>query len=673
MDFQLLQTLIDWARLHPAWAGAAIFLVAFLESVALLGLFVPGAVLLLAIGALAALDAFPVSRALACAMLGAMAGDGLSFWLGRHYHQHLREIWPFSRYPALFARGEAFFTAHGGKSLLIGRFVGPVRPIIPALAGMMNMPVGRYLAINLLASLAWAPAYILPGVALGASLELASEVTGRLVVLAVMLLALVWLGAWGIRCGYRFLAPRAGSLAERGMRWIGRHPRGGRMLAAVIDPEAPEPRGLLLWALLLACATGGLAVLLVEISGGVLLPLDHGVWQLMQAMRSPWADRLMILVTELGDGAVSVTLGAAVLAWLLWRRHWLAALHLGAALAFALTVPALLKQALQLPRPVDLSGDAFRYGFPSWHATMNAVLYGFLAVLLARGLPEPRRWLIYAAAGNLILLIAFTRVYLGAHWLSDVLGGLALGLAWVAVLGIAYRRHARVALPRLQLLVILALVWAVVWPWHASQRHEQDLARYAPPAEIRHWDAREWWQSGWRSLPAFRQDMRGEYEQAFTLQWLARPGEIEAALETQGWRAPPPLAGASALRWLMPAPEMTSLPVLPQLHDGHHEALLRVRATGEADRLQVLRLWSAGVEAGDRNTPVWIGYAGYLRLTRPLGFLSLPRAGAETADAGEILGAAPDGFDWRLVEPALAAAMPEHRGLWLIRPREDAR
>jgi len=71
---------------------------------------------------------------------------------------------------------------------LFGRFVGPVRPVIPAVAGMMQMPAGRFLAVNVASALVWAPAYLLPGIAFGASLELAAEVAGRLAVLVLGIL-----------------------------------------------------------------------------------------------------------------------------------------------------------------------------------------------------------------------------------------------------------------------------------------------------------------------------------------------------------------------------------------------------------------------------------------------------------------------------------------------------
>ncbi|MES9896122.1 MAG: VTT domain-containing protein, partial [Candidatus Thiodiazotropha endolucinida] len=95
----------------------------------------------------------------------------------------LRGFWPFNRHPATLQRGITFFQRYGGKSVALGRFFGPVRAIIPLVAGMLGMPPLRFLAANILSALVWAPAYLLPGIVFGASLELASEVAFRLVAL----------------------------------------------------------------------------------------------------------------------------------------------------------------------------------------------------------------------------------------------------------------------------------------------------------------------------------------------------------------------------------------------------------------------------------------------------------------------------------------------------------
>ena len=113
---------------NPELSGLIVFLVAAGESLALVGIVVPGVVFMLGIGALVGLNAINLWQALFWAMAGAIVGDWLSYWLGRHFDQQLRHIWPLSRYPKLIPRGEAFFNKHGGASVFFGRFVGPLRP-----------------------------------------------------------------------------------------------------------------------------------------------------------------------------------------------------------------------------------------------------------------------------------------------------------------------------------------------------------------------------------------------------------------------------------------------------------------------------------------------------------------------------------------------------------------
>ncbi|WVM90805.1 VTT domain-containing protein [Halopseudomonas pachastrellae] len=73
----------------------------------------------------------------------------------------------FRRHPQWIDRGERFFRRYGWVSVVLGRFIGPIRPIIPLVAGMFDMPAWRFVAINLLSALVWAPAYLIPGYSAG--------------------------------------------------------------------------------------------------------------------------------------------------------------------------------------------------------------------------------------------------------------------------------------------------------------------------------------------------------------------------------------------------------------------------------------------------------------------------------------------------------------------------
>jgi len=209
---------------------------------------------------------------------------------------------------------------------------------------------------------------------------------------------------------------------------------------------------------------------------------DQVVYQAMQALRGPQADYWMVAITELGDSAVLVPLSAAVLVWLLLLRAWRSALYWGLATGLGTLLVALIKNLFKVARPQDLYHGISSYSFPSGHATMSLIVFGFLAFLISRGLPPRRRWWPFVPAALLCLLISLSRLYLGAHWASDVIGGLLLGLLWAGVLAAAYVRQ---GLPRRRLAGLgeaSLLVLVAIAAWHIATRHEQDLQRYQQPA-----------------------------------------------------------------------------------------------------------------------------------------------------------------------------------------------
>ncbi|MBT8041316.1 MAG: DedA family protein, partial [Gammaproteobacteria bacterium] len=182
---------MSWLGAHPGWGALTIFLVAFLESLVLIGILLPGMFILFGIGALVGLGALELMPLWIAATLGAFCGDSLSYYFGHRFRGALLDVWPFSRYPGLMERGTFFFRRHGAKSVLTGRFIGPLRPVIPAVAGMMGMKPPRFLVVDSVACVLWAPAFLIPGILFGASLEVASEYTGRLTVMLIILLVLL--------------------------------------------------------------------------------------------------------------------------------------------------------------------------------------------------------------------------------------------------------------------------------------------------------------------------------------------------------------------------------------------------------------------------------------------------------------------------------------------------
>ena len=619
-----LAPLLDWLQQHPHWAGFAVFLTAFLESLLVVGLVMPGTLLMFGFGALVAAGAMELGPTLLWATLGAIAGDGISYWIGRHFHQRLRVMWPFYKHPRLMARGVDFFHHHGGKSIVLARFVGPVRPILPAVAGMLNMPAGRFFLANVFSAVLWAPVYLLPGLVFGASLGLAAEVAGRLALLLALLIAVLWFSLWLVWRLIRLLQPHASYWMARTLDWSRRHPRLYPLAAGLLDPQHPEARAMTMLVALLLVASWGFMLTLQQMLGqSVLAGLNPLVFNLLQELRTPFADRVMVSITLLGDGLVLSLLVVGLALWLALKGHWRAALHWLAAYLVTALLTRVLKLSAASPRPLELYGD-LALSFPSGHVSMSVAAYGFLALLVARELPGPRRWIPYLAATLLCVPIAFSRLYLGVHWLSDVLGGLTLGLFWVALLGIAYRTHPGPAVPLKPLLWLGLALLTVVGGGHVQRQFEARLEAYQPLRDTHYWALADWRAQRWRALPASRQDLEGRQRHPLTLQWAGDLDDIAAWLEARGWHAPPRLSLKTLLPEFAAHPELAQLPVTPQVHDGHHDELRRALPLDD-DRLLVLRLWPAGVELAPGAQPLWIGNVSLLERRQTLGLITALR------------------------------------------------
>ncbi|MFA5170274.1 MAG: VTT domain-containing protein [Sulfuriferula sp.] len=621
-----MHILLEWITQHAYYAGVAVFLVALAESLVLVGLFIPGTVIMFGIGALVSTGAMELWVTLIWATAGAIAGDAISYWLGHHYREQLRFLWPFSRHPQLLARGEAYFRRHGDKSVFLGRFIGPIRPIIPAVAGMLGMSPRRFYFVNILSALGWAPAHIVPGMLFGASLELAGTVATRLTVFITLFLLAIWFWVWGIRHTILWLQPRFEASLIYIQTWADEPSEGHpirNLINVLLNPEKPEFRTLLVLAGLLAFAAWGFFGILEDIiTADPLVLIDSSTYHILQGLRTPFGDNIMVALTELGDVTVTLTVVISVLLWLLWKHAWRAAVYWVAAAGFATILTQAIKAGLGRARPFPLYEGASLFSFPSGHATMSMVTYGFLAVLISRELSPRGRLATFTAIMLLVVLIAFSRLYLGVHWLSDVLGGVTFGLAWIAVLGIAYSRHSATELSPRGLMTVAFLALLLSGTSHVTMQHTTDIQRYAIRQDTRIIAQQDWWGSAWQTLPAWRIDIEGEHEQPLTMQWVGSLASLRQKLITNGWQYPP--NEKNWLLWLDTTRPAMQLPLLPLVHDGHYDALALIYpVVNHNDQRLVLHLWNTGVVLRESSQPVWVGSVALETLRHPLSWFNL--------------------------------------------------
>ena len=163
----MVQPLLAFIAAHSHWAAVVMFITAFGESFAFLSLLFPGTTLLIAAGTLMSDGTLSAAPVLIGAILGATLGDSVSYWIGRRFGGGIARLWPFSRHPEMLPAGIRFFEKHGGKSVAIGRFFGPIRAVIPLAAGLMQMPSLRFWVANVASALVWAPMLLFAGDAVG--------------------------------------------------------------------------------------------------------------------------------------------------------------------------------------------------------------------------------------------------------------------------------------------------------------------------------------------------------------------------------------------------------------------------------------------------------------------------------------------------------------------------
>jgi membrane protein DedA with SNARE-associated domain len=236
-----LQSLIAYFSEHSEIALAAVFAASFLESVALVGTIIPGSTIAFAGGMLVGLKALDPWAAAAVAVGGAVLGDGISYWLGHRYRESIRMLWPIRQHPEIIAHGEAYFARHGGKSVFLGRFLGPVRAIVPVIAGMTNMPASQFYVMNVLSAIGWAAVHLVPGALFGASLQLAGAVSARLVALIALVAVAVWLVTFVIRVVVKFAWPYVRLLQDRIVVHAQHRPGWlAKLVLPLVDPARPE-------------------------------------------------------------------------------------------------------------------------------------------------------------------------------------------------------------------------------------------------------------------------------------------------------------------------------------------------------------------------------------------------------------------------------------------------
>jgi membrane protein DedA with SNARE-associated domain/membrane-associated phospholipid phosphatase len=458
----LEELLIDIGERLGNWTYLLVGALAFFETGAFVGLVAPGETALLLGGLVAGQGQVDVLTMIAVVWACAVAGDLTSFYFGRR----LGRAFMVKHGPKVqiteerLGQVERFFDRHGGKAILIGRFVGLVRAIAPFLAGSSGMPLRRFVPYDVIGAGLWGSTFVLLGYVFWQSFSQLVDYAkkgalalGAVIVLAV---AIVWVFRW-LRDADNRLRIRA---------WLERQAERPalRPLARVLLPVLRTTRrpARFVWdrvtpgdlglefTTLLAVASVGAFVFVWDL---VRIEQDNGLL-MGDAASLRLADRLHVdafvtvaqVVSVFGSLPVAIALVAVTGATLAWRHRVLDGLTLAAGLALTYAAVHITKDAVDRPRParplVEVDGAAY----PSGHAAY-AVTWVAVAVALSRALPNlASQFAFVTVAIGIAAAVGLSRIYLRVHYLSDVVGGWGLAaalfaLCWTAALVIGYVRN----------------------------------------------------------------------------------------------------------------------------------------------------------------------------------------------------------------------------------------
>ena len=445
--------------LVASYGYVVLFFLVGLES---LGIPLPGETVLVTAAAFAALGHLSIYAVVATAAAAAIIGDNGGYWVGRSGGIAL--VRRYGRFIHLneshLERTRRFFERHGPKTVFIGRFIALLRTWAAVLAGAAHMPYGTFMLYNALGAVCWSVTVGILGYVFGRNLPQLERYMGQASLAGVLLVALVV----GLAFGSRWFATNRARLVERtqlawhrvlttpGLQQLkARYPRAWTFVAARF--ARGEYLGLhLTIGFVISLAGLWLFAGITEdvIHHDSLTQFDTALLEWLHRLATPTGYAVFHAITLLGSPVTLTVLALGVGLLLAARRQWILLGGWLAAFAGGGLLDVVLKLVIRRPRPPYAAAflQHYSWSFPSGHAMGSLIGYGMLAYVLAVLWIHRRSAQISVVLGAALLIVAigFSRLYLGVHYFSDVVGGYAAGLLWLSAcisgLEVARRWHA---------------------------------------------------------------------------------------------------------------------------------------------------------------------------------------------------------------------------------------
>lgn len=471
------QVLEDISGALGKWTYLLVTLLAFLETGAFVGLVAPGEAAVIVGGVVAGQGEIDIRLLIGLVWLAAFLGDSVSFWLGRRLGREfmIKHGARLKITEARLVQVERYMHEHGGKTILIGRFIGLVRALAPFIAGSSKMSYRRFMPYDIIGSGLWASFFCLLGYVFANNIASVIHWAERGV--------LIFGWTVGTIVVIVYLARRFSKAEERAklVAWLDQQEQQSAAKARLIRPLrrawmavvipvyrffgpqlrfawariTPGDLGLEFTTVMAVLATAGYTLYFFTIAAAnwpteFTTRINDAAFRVADSIRSDWLDSTAEAITHLGAFPVAAVFTLIAAGYCIHRRHVPEALVLIISLAITGLLVMPMKEWLGVPRPPDPLVKTLGLSYPSGHAAY-AVAYVSIAVTLERVRDILARAVLVVLAAALTTVIALSRVYLRAHYLSDVIGGVALAATITAlaaataflILHISALRHER--------------------------------------------------------------------------------------------------------------------------------------------------------------------------------------------------------------------------------------
>lgn len=629
MDF--LNSFVPTIQHFGIFGYWVVLFISLAESLPFIGLLVPGTVLVALFGFFSAQGYLDVGDLIWFSAIGAILGDSISYYLGTRGTKLFRTENKFLKLSHL-ERGEQFFKKHGNKSIFLGRFIGPLRPVIPFVAGVFKMNKWSFLFWNILSGILWAASVVLLGYFFGGALSAIEVWSSRVGIFIIAVVA----SLITVRLLVKYTPPffvfiKSISLSIKGaiisnpdaQRFVKNHPTSFQFIERRLNKENFSGLSLTLLCIAFVYVLFLFFGIIEDvITSDAIVVADTRVANLLFAFRDAELVKIFTWITVLGKWQIVMS-SAIALSFILWLwKQKVYLFPLWVTIAGSGLLNFLGKLAFHRQRPDVALYIEDTFSFPSGHATIAVAFYGFIVYILFR---QIRKWKykINALFFGIILILAIglSRLYLGVHFLSDVWGGYLLGALWLLI-GIAiseWLQHRKPSLPftltqKVKVVISVLILTELIFYANFVLNYHSPLARLETPIIITTIDVLAVFED--KQISRFTETLIGEKQEPLSFIVITKNDQsLVDAMQKAGWyRADPAtfvsvakLAQAAIVKENYPTAPMTPSFWNAKVHDFGFE---KATEANNARERHHGRFWRTLFETQD-GSRVYVGTASH--------------------------------------------------------------